>query len=202
MEEAKRQVNEWIRISKKYKIYTHFLCLSTLKLRELPKHLPNKLEEIWIRKNKLTELPKLPKNLKILYCSQNELTSLPKLPSHLRKLDCEFNELTSLPKLPKKLETLDCRLNYITKIPNLPASLKELRCEYNPFLYNRINIITRFPNIDIFTNKNDNYAFSNYRIVLKLQRKQRNKTKNKMSKLMYLNKVLHNNLISDILKFY
>ncbi len=186
-------------------------------LTHLPE-LPYNLEYLGCNNNLITSLPKLPRNLNCLYCNNNLLTSLPKIPYNLEYLHCNNNLitslseisdsltglycnnnlLTSLPKLPNSLYYLECNDNLLTSLPILP-DLDYLICDDNPFLYNRINIIKKFPNNDIF---DYDYAFSNYKILLKLQRKQRIKTKLKLTKLLLNNKLMYNDYISVILRYY
>ncbi len=159
-------------------------------LNSLP-NLPDSLIKLSCIENKLTELSNLPFGLNILNCDNNLLTGLPELSNSLKYLSCSYNLLTELPSLlHTDLERLHCYNNSLTELPpDLPLSLivlycdnnlltslpcmstlKFLSCDNNPFLYNRINIIKQFPNHNIFNYK---YAFSNYKILLKLQHKYR-----------------------------
>jgi len=59
----------------------------------------------------LTFLPELPESLERLHCRDNKLKSLPKLPDGLLYLSCSNNKLTFLPELPESLERLYCSFN-------------------------------------------------------------------------------------------
>lgn len=82
----------------------------------------------------LIELPELPDTLEMLYCRNNKLYKLPELPINLKLISCGKNNLTSLPKLPDTLETLSCTDNYLTKL-NVPDNLQSLSCGNNYDLF-------------------------------------------------------------------
>ena len=175
------------------------LYCSFNKLKRLPNNLPTNLQILYCSFNELTSLPKLPTSLQYLYCDINNLTRLPSnLPSNLYTLYCNNNKLTSLPDLPPNLHILICDRNLLINLPILPQSIQQLFIDKNPFLYNRINIIKKFPNHNIFEYK---YSFSNYKILLKLQRKQLNKTRKKFNKILLQNRIMYNDLNYSILQY-
>ncbi len=157
--------------------------------------LPINLKELHCNNNQLTSID-LNENLVYLDCSDNKLKNII-INKNLGWLFCQFNELTSLSDLTN-LYYLNCNHNLLTNLQTLSTNLNYLNCMYNPFLYNRINIIKKFPNNEIF---NYNYSFSNYAILLKLQRKQHNKTKNKLNKILLTNMKLYNDHIRVILRY-
>jgi Leucine-rich repeat (LRR) protein len=58
----------------------------------------------------------LPDSLEYLYCKYNRLASLPTLPDSLEWLSCCDNQLTALPELPNSLNDLDYFINPIYDI--------------------------------------------------------------------------------------
>ena len=107
------------------------LNLSSNRLTELPKILPQNLKYLYCNYNQLTVLPELPQNLINLSCDYNRLTVLPELPKNLTSLSCDSNRLTVLPELPKNLMKLSCYYNRLTVLPELPLNLKYLYCNDN-----------------------------------------------------------------------
>ena len=84
----------------------------------------------------LTELPKLPDNLEKLDCRYNKLSSLSNLPS-LKWLDCRSNKLTDLSTLPTTLTTLYCNGNPLPKSLILPSNIQYT--DYGKYSYNIFN---------------------------------------------------------------
>ncbi len=164
----------------------------------------------------LTILPELPTNVRFLDCSNNKLTSLVcpidlkwldcsvntlkeiNLSKDLQVLFCSCNKLTNI-QLPQSITHINCSNNYFKSLPYLPVTLYSVNCYNNPFLYNRINIYNKDPTNFIF---DYTYSFSNYKILLKLQKKRRNKTRKKINVILLKNKIMYNNLIYDILKYF
>jgi len=111
-----------------------YIYCSYNKLTKLPT-LPDSLQELDCRYNKLTALPPtLPDSLQTLVCSSNKLSDLPPiLPDSLQELYCSYNKLTELPPiLPDSLQRLYCSDNKLTVLPpNLPDSLQKLNCSHN-----------------------------------------------------------------------
>ncbi len=151
---------------------------------------------------RVNRLKKRNNPIKSLNLSNLRLTKLPSLPDNLLFLYCDNNQLTELPSLPNTLELLSCENNRLIKLPSLDelTNLQFVNVYDNPFLYNRINIVKKFPNYRFYY-----YSFSNYNILLKLQRKQKIKTRikltTKLTPILLNNMKLYKDHISVILRY-
>ncbi len=128
------------------------LNLSNNNLKEIPKNLPETLEELYIEDNQITKIENLPSKLEELYIGGNQISVLENLPKSLKKLYIrgnlvtklenlpeslvylciEYNKVSVLENLPGSLETLHIRGNLVGKIENLPSSLENLSIRNNP----------------------------------------------------------------------
>ena len=121
------------RIDEFYKSKSTTLDLSNLKMRKLPKNIPNNVKYLFINNNKLSTIDELKNlnNLIVLDCSYNKLTNLYNLPDTY-ELNCRNNLLRNISYLKKsiKIEKLDCSFNNIDKIPII-KNLKIIHCNNN-----------------------------------------------------------------------
>lgn len=123
------------------------ICNSNLK--KLP-ILPDKIEELIIRDNHITDLTTLSNlyYLKRLDCSNNLINTIPKIDS-LEILICNNNKLTIIPHLPQLIR-LVCSKNKLNKIETM-KNLIILECEEN-----NINIIENFISLkELYCKKNN-----------------------------------------------
>ena len=112
------------------------LHLDNLRLSSLPILLPPMLKELYVRKNQLSELPRLPDTLTRLDVSHNCISNtryLSFLPNTLTILDISHNYIMSetLPHLPDSLTVLNARYSRLAELPDLPATLKTLNVSNN-----------------------------------------------------------------------
>ena len=119
--------------------------------------LPEKIEYLILKSNKLTQLNKienlfklkyldvgdnknlnfnpnnLPPSLKILLCSNTNCLNPLNLPLGLEKLDCSSNPITNLDFLPESIIWLNCSETDIIDLSNLPIGLKHINYDFTLF---------------------------------------------------------------------
>ena len=91
----------------------------------------------------------------------------------MKILNCRWNNITSLPDLPLSITDLNVGDNLLTKLPKIPPNIESINIRYNNFLWN-ISQIYMSDNLMSWKNNDWNeknkYAWSNYRILCKIQR--------------------------------
>ena len=203
MEEANRRIEEWVRRGDD----DIMLNLYNLDLTSLPESIYKlssfklSLKHLDLRNNKLTSLPERfsqLSSLKYLWLNNTNLTSLPESISQLsslQQLTLASNNLTSLPESIGQHSYLRYIVLINNKLTSLPESFGKrsllslsLWLSDNKFLWHS----------NYLYNPNCN-AWYNYKILIKLQRRQKNITKLKLRKLL-LSKGLYNDIIGVVLK--
>ena len=117
----------------------------------------DRLIELILDDNQLTEITFYPPNIKVLNAQNNELTSVAPFPQSMKSCDLAGNKLRYIPKFNQNLEYISLNDNKITLTKDdIPKSLRKIEIIntfVNPTIIN--DIIEEFPELTILHNEDN-----------------------------------------------
>ena len=119
-----------VRMFKCVELHNNELDLSSLFLGSVPP-LPEwiempKIKEIFIRHNKLSEIPAIPDTTEVFDCGCNKIQEIRYFPKNLEKALIEYNNIEAVPAIHSKLKLLFIECNPIKEAFLMPWTLTDI----------------------------------------------------------------------------